>query len=99
MRRFAIFEPFLVQIGKGNRANCGAVATANALGHINVARPAAQGDAEVPGLAVHVEHVRIGEQFDVQVAARVHQSGADAAHGAIIGGEGLVQLRHVPADS
>ena len=35
---------------------------------------------------------------DVGMAARLDQARRDGAHGAVVGGEGLVELRHVSAD-
>jgi hypothetical protein len=53
---------------------------------------------EVAGLALDAKNVGFGMDFDVEMAADVDQLGADIAHGAIIGREGLVQLGHMPAD-
>ena len=40
-----------------------------------------------------------GHQRDVGVAARLDQARRYGAHGAVVGGEGLVELRHVSTDS
>jgi len=36
--------------------------------------------------------------LDIQMPAALHQLGGDNAHGTVVGGEGLVQLGHNPAD-
>ena len=79
-------------------ADGGAVAAAGALVDIDVARVLADDGAEVARLAVHALDIGAGHDLDVGVAARLHQVGREDAHGAVVGGEGLVELRHAPAD-
>jgi hypothetical protein len=44
-----------------------------------------------------VNDFREGEKFDVQMPADLDQFRRDNSHGAIVGREGFVQLRHHPA--
>jgi hypothetical protein len=53
---------------------------------------------EVAGLAVEANELAVDVQIDVEVAPGLDQLRADGAHGAVVGGEGLVELRHVSAD-
>ena len=75
-----------------------ALAAAGAFGNVNVARFVSQRGGEIARLAFHLDDLRIGADFDVEVAAHVHELGAEVAHGAVIRGKGLVELGHVPAD-
>ena len=97
----ALGQPFLVDVEAGrkdNRADLLALAAAGALVHVNVAGLTPHGNREVAGLSRHAQHVRVGEDVYVEVSSRLHQLGGDDAHGAVVGGEGLVQLSHVAAD-
>jgi hypothetical protein len=38
--------------------------------------------------------ISVGDQLDVHVPADLDQFGRDNSHGTVVGGEGLVQLRH-----
>jgi len=49
-------------------------------------------------LPLDVHHLRIGEGFDVEVPSALHQFWGEDTHGAVVGGKGLVQLSHHPAD-
>jgi len=91
-------QPLVERIGDDDRTDRGAVAAADALQRVDVARLVAQGGDEVAGLAVEPHDLAVDVQVDVQVAAGLDQLRADGAHGAVIGGEGLVELGHVPAD-
>ena len=41
---------------------------------------------------------RKGQKLDVEMPADLDQLGGDNSHRAVVGGEGLVELRHDPAD-
>jgi len=64
----------------------------------HIAGPAAQGGGEAPRIAVNALQFRQGKDFDVGVPADLDQLGTDNSHGAVVGGEGLVDLRHGAAD-
>jgi len=53
---------------------------------------------EIPGRPLDRLKFRIGDEFDIQMPADLDQFGGDDSHGAVIGGKGLVQLSHGPAD-
>jgi hypothetical protein len=53
---------------------------------------------KIPGLAMNSNNVGQGDQFDIQMPVDLDQFGGDDSHGAVIGGEGLVQSGHGPAD-
>ncbi len=80
--------------GAGGRA----IAAAGALLQVHVTRMLLHGDGEVAWLPFDALHVGVGEQFDVQMPPHLHQLGRHDAHGAVVGGEGLVELSHDPAD-
>jgi len=84
--------------GHCHRANLGTITTAGATLQVDVTRLSPDGDLKTPRLTGYMFHLREGEQFDVQVPADLDQFGRDDSHGAIVGGEGLVQLGHDPAD-
>jgi hypothetical protein len=96
--RFAILQTGFIEVGQGNRAHLGAVAAADAFIDIYVAWPMADMHREVPGPAINAEHIGIGVDLDIEMAAGVDQFGAYIAHGAIISRECLIQLGHVSAD-
>ncbi len=79
-------------------ARLGTLTAGVALGEVHVARVLANLDFEVAGLAGDSLHVGQGDDLDVLVARALHQLGREDAHGAVAGGEGLVQPGHAAAD-
>jgi len=59
----------------------------------------AQAHGEVTRLALHVQHFAVRQQSDIGVPPGLDQLGRDSAHGAVVGGEGLVELGHDAADA
>jgi hypothetical protein len=57
-----------------------------------------EGDLEVARLAVNFFNLGQGMDLDIGVPADLDQLGGNYSHGAIIGGEGLVDLGHFAAD-
>jgi hypothetical protein len=49
-------------------------------------------------LTHHIYYLGVGENFDIRMPTCLNQFRGDRAHGAVIGGEGLIQLRHFPTD-
>jgi len=89
----------LVELGgQLHRTGLGAVAAGRALGAVDKARLFADLDLEIPGLAGNAHDFGVVHDVDVEVATRVIELGRDYAHGAVVGGEHLVQLGHAPAD-
>ena len=81
-----------------DRAVLGAVAAALAQVDIYPAVLLLHGHGVIARLTTDLLHIRPGDHLDVQMPAHAHQPRADGAHGAVIGGEGLVQTDHPPAD-
>ena len=96
--RFTLGQAQVVFIGHFLRAFLGAQAAGNALGHIDIARHLAHLDREITRLAADADDLGRGHDLDVNMPADLDQLGRDNSHGAVIGGEGLVQLRHNPAN-
>ena len=94
----AFVQPHVEFVGDPHRADLGAVAAAGAFGGVDVAGLLLHGYREVPRFAGNGLHFGQGVDLDVQVPAAFHQLGGNDAHGAVIGGEGLVQLGHDAAD-
>ncbi len=66
--------------------------------HVHVAGALDHLHGKVSRFAAHVRDFRKGQELDVEMPADLDQFGRDNSHGAVIGGEGLVQRRHGPAD-
>jgi hypothetical protein len=96
--RFAGAQALVEVVGHVDGAHLAAFAAGGTTFHIDEAGPLAQGGGEVARLAGDGLYIGHGVQVDVQVAAGLHQLGGNDAHGAVVGGEGLVQLGHDAAD-
>ena len=59
---------------------------------------AAHASGEVARITGNVHHFGVRQNFNVEIAPGLDEFRGDGAHRAVVGGEGLVQLRHVPAD-
>ena len=64
---------------------------------IDAAGSESDGCGELSGLSFQVDEVRQREDLDVVVLGHADKARAHRAHGAVIGGEGLVEHRHVAA--
>ena len=53
---------------------------------------------EVSAKAFNLFYPGASDQVDVRMAADLDQLGGNDSHGAIVGGKGLVQFGHGPAD-
>jgi hypothetical protein len=91
-------ESHIEFVWKRYRALSHAVCTGRTFGRIDIARLSSDGDFEMTGLTLDVDHFGIGEEVDVGMVGRVHHLGGDDASRAIEGGKGLVELCHVAAD-
>jgi hypothetical protein len=65
---------------------------------IHETRPLQDLDLEVSLLSAEIHHLTEREEFDVEMPADLDQFRGKNSHGAIIRGEGLVQLGHDPPD-
>ncbi len=82
----------------GDRASLHATAAPRAAVHVNASRALFDFYFKIPCGPLNRFQIRIGDEFNVQVPADLDQFGRDDSHGAIIGGKGLVQLRHGAPD-
>jgi hypothetical protein len=57
-----------------------------------------QSDHEVTRLSLYPFNLGIGEYLDVFLPVNLDQFRREYSHGAVIGGEGLIQLSHMPAN-
>ena len=96
--RLALRQPLVELVGQLHGAVGGALPAPRAAGRVHVLGPRVQVQAEPARLAVDRRDLRVGQQLDVRVPAHLHELGGDDAHRAVVGREGLVQLRHPPAD-
>ena len=98
VNRLAFRQPQVEIVGHPHRAHLGTGPAAGAFARVDVTGFFLHADREIPRRTTHGLHFGQGVDLDVQVPAAFHQFGRDDAHGAVIGGEGLVQLGHDPAD-
>ncbi len=96
--RLAFYEAFVVLAEHAHRTDFGTVAAAVALKLVHEAGLLLELQMKGPGLAVDTGELGVGVQLDVGMTTGVHQLRGHDAHGAVIGGKGLVQLGHDPAD-
>ena len=82
----------------GDRTGLDATAAPGAAVHNNASSALLDFYFKIPRGPFHRFQIRIGDEFNVQVPADLDQFGRDDSHGAIVGGEGLVQLGHDAAD-
>ena len=94
----ALTEALVKLIGQGDRTGLDAVAAGGAGVHVHVTGLLMHPHLEIARLAGNGGHLGLGEDLDVQVAPALHKFGRDDAHGAVVGGESLVQLGHASAN-
>ena len=94
----AVVEPLVELVGQTLGALGRASPAGDAFGHVHVAGLLQDIHREVAPHPLDVPHLGQGQELDVGVAARFHQLGRKNAHGTVVGGKGLVQLGHDPAD-
>ena len=73
-------------------------AAGDAFFRVNIARPFAYRYRKTTGGAFHLFHISHGDELNIEMTPAFHQLRGENTHGTIIGGKGLVQLRHAPAD-
>jgi hypothetical protein len=86
-------------VRQSDRADSGAIAAGGAFAEIYIARLIADLYLEVPFFAADAFEIRIREEIYVQMPADLDQLGGDNSHGALICGEGLVELCHSTTNS
>ena len=72
--------------------------TSGAEVHFNASGAFSNLDFEISGFAIDGFEIRVGDKLDVQMPADLDQYRRDNSHRAVVGWEGLVKLRHHPAD-
>jgi hypothetical protein len=95
---FSLHEAFVVFAIHFLRAFFSAGAAGNALLHVYISGAFENLYLKVPLCTADIQNLREGEDLDVKMPADLDQFRGNDSHGAVIGGEGLVQLRHDPAD-
>jgi hypothetical protein len=91
-------QPFIVGAGQFYRADFRTVATGGTFIEINITGSFADFDLEVSRATIYLFQIGTGEQLYVGVPADLDQFRRNNSHRAIVGGEGLVQLGHYPAN-
>ena len=93
----ALAQPLVVPVLDGDGTHRDAVVAARAEIGVHVAGVVVDLRLEVTGLALEIGELGVRDDLDVEVAAGLHELGRQRAHGAVVGGERLVELGHVPA--
>jgi hypothetical protein len=96
--RLSLIEALVEFIGKENRTDLCTVVATGAFLHIDVTGMLPDGCLEMPGLPPQGDQFGISNDFDIEVPACLHQFWGDDTHGAVIGGKGLIELRHLPTN-
>jgi len=78
----------------GHRTVLKAGTAAGAPLRINGSRFLFHPDLEPANLSLDADQIRVRDHLYVQMPADLDQFGRDDSHGTVIGGKGLVQLRH-----
>ena len=91
-------QPLVEDVGHRDRAHLDTIAAADTRVNIDVARMVLHLHRVATDIPGDVEHLGVCHQLDVGVATGLHQLGRDGAHRTVVGGEGLVELCHLPAD-
>ncbi len=82
----------------GHRAGQFTGAATGAFTDVDITGVTADSGSEITGLAGEGGHFAPGQEFDIEMAANLHQLWRDDAHRTVVGREGLVQLGHLAAD-
>ncbi len=96
--RLALAQLLVVLVGHDHRADRGALAAARAEVGVDEAGVVEDLRPEVAGAALEPGELRVGDDLDVQVPPGFDELRRQRAHRAVVGGEGLVELRHVAAE-
>ena len=94
----ALAELLVVLVGDDDGADRGALAAARAEVGVDEAGVVEDLGPEVAGLALEAGELGVGDDLDVEVPPGFDQLRRQRAHRAVVGGEGLVELRHVAAE-
>ena len=97
--RLTIYQLHVMFAGPQHRADFGTVSTGSTFGSIDVAGLLFESQVKSPRLPTHIEDIGIRKNLDIGMVGQFPQLRAHHAGRAIIGGKGLVELGHSPADS
>ena len=95
---FALVQAAVKPVVHDDGADGGAVAAGGAFVNVNVAGMALDDGRKMPRLPLQLDQFAVSQNLNVVMSGRTDQPRADGTHGAVIGGEGLVQRGHVAAD-
>jgi hypothetical protein len=91
-------QPFVEGVGDFGGTFFGAGAAGDALVDIDVTGRFSNGNGEIALFTGNGGDFGEGEQFNVEMPADLDQFRGNDSHGAVVCGEGLVELRHRPTD-
>ena len=98
MRSMVDFHVFVEIVTDLLEAKQGALTATGADFFVNIAGLFFDRSHEVARLALQINQLGQGEDFDIRIAARLNQLGCEDAKGTVVGGKGLVQAGHDTAD-
>jgi hypothetical protein len=98
MDSFVERQILIVRVGDLDRAVLRAGRTACAPVFDDVSRPFGQGDFEISRFTLHPVNVGMCQEHDVRMPAAFEKFWRLDTHGAVIGGEGLIELGHLATD-
>ena len=98
VNRLALSQPLVEFGGQRNGTIRRASAATGAFRRIDKTRLPLDTDREIPRKAIDPFHLTQGKNVDVLVSANLDQTRRHGAHGAIVGGKSLVELRHDTAN-
>ncbi|OPY13067.1 MAG: hypothetical protein A4E69_01837 [Syntrophus sp. PtaB.Bin138] len=98
MDRFVLRDLLIEFIGIHDRAVFHAGGAARAFALVNIPGLLHDGDGEVSRFPLHALHLGIGDHLDIGMPLAFNEFGRFDAHGAVVGGKGLVEMGHLPAD-
>jgi hypothetical protein len=98
VNRFSLADARIVLIINLRRAFLRAKATGDTFLRVHIPGVLNHLDLKISFLPGDALHLRQRQELNIQMPADLDQFGGKDSHSAVIGGEGLVQLRHDPTD-
>jgi len=92
-------EPLFIIIGDLNGTDLCAIATGLTGFDRDITGLFMDQDFKIPGASLQLLDLCIGQDFNVSMPPCIDQFGGHNAHGAVIGGESLVELSHGPPNA
>src|SRR4030066_797769 len=94
----SLIQPLVKFIRQENRTNLCTIITTRAFTHLHIAGMLSNLRFEMPDLSFQRDQLGVGGDFDIEMSSCLDQLWRDNAHGAVIGGEGLIELGHLSTD-